>query len=277
MTIPASAVRATMRVENATLREEAKFAVSISDAAGTPTKPKVDAQATALIAEAAGGWRYSASATGDDWKKPDFDDKGWKEVKAPLGNGEPEVATRKGTELPEKGQAIYARRAFDVPAGLLKEKGVAFRLRVASDNSAAVYLNGKAADEDSGDHEFSYWNRDVEIPAALLKPGRNVIAVRVENAAGSSDLYLDLTVVEYLKTPPSREKLAQLYRDAGIAPREGVRTFKTDAEERGLTQADDDTVLAAMVADPRLIERPLVETEKGARLCRPPEKVEEIL
>ena len=88
---------------------------------------------------------------------------------------------------------------------------------------------------------------------------------------------IDLTVVEYLKQPPGREKLAQLYRDAGMAPREGVRTFKTDAEERGLTTADDDTVLDAMVAEPRLIERPLVETEKGVRLCRPPEKVEEIL
>ena len=41
--------------------------------------------------------------------------------------------------------------------------------------------------------------------------------------------------------------------------------------------ADDDTVLGAMVADPRLIERPLVETEKGVRLCRPPERIEEIL
>ncbi|MCT2559468.1 arsenate reductase family protein [Tsuneonella sp. YG55] len=88
---------------------------------------------------------------------------------------------------------------------------------------------------------------------------------------------VDLTVVEYLKNPPSREKLAQLYRDAGIAPREGVRTFKTDAEERGLTRADDATVLDAMEADPRLIERPLVETPLGVRLCRPPEKVAEIL
>jgi arsenate reductase len=88
---------------------------------------------------------------------------------------------------------------------------------------------------------------------------------------------LDLTVIEYLRDPPTRDKLAQLYRDAGIAPREGVRTFKTDAEERGLTRADDDTVLDAMVAEPRLIERPLVETDKGVRLCRPPEKVAEIL
>ena len=86
-----------------------------------------------------------------------------------------------------------------------------------------------------------------------------------------------LTVIEYLRDPPSRAKLAQLYRDAGIAPREGVRTFKTDAEERGLTTADDATVLDAMMAQPRLIERPLVETEKGVRLCRPPERVAEIL
>ena len=88
---------------------------------------------------------------------------------------------------------------------------------------------------------------------------------------------LDLEIVEYLKHPPSREKLAQLYRDAGMAPSEGVRTYGTDAEERGLTQADDATVLDAMMADPKLIERPLVETEKGVRLCRPQERVEEIL
>ena len=88
---------------------------------------------------------------------------------------------------------------------------------------------------------------------------------------------LDLEVVEYLKHPPSREKLVQLYRDAGLAPREAVRTYGTDAEERGLTQADDATVLDAMMADPKLIERPLVETDKGVRLCRPPERVRQIL
>lgn len=88
---------------------------------------------------------------------------------------------------------------------------------------------------------------------------------------------VDVTVVEYLKDPPSRQKLVQLYRDAGMEPRQGVRTYGTDAEERGLTQADADTVLDAMVAEPKLIERPLVETEKGVRLCRPPERVNEIL
>jgi len=84
-------------------------------------------------------------------------------------------------------------------------------------------------------------------------------------------------VIEYLKHPPTRDKLAQLYRDAGITPQEGLRMRGTDAAERGLPDADADTVLEAMVADPILIERPLVETDKGVRLCRPQEMVEEIL
>ena len=88
---------------------------------------------------------------------------------------------------------------------------------------------------------------------------------------------LAVTVVEYLKTPPSAEKLAQLYRDAGITPQQGLRLRGTDAEERGLPAASDAEVLAAMAADPKLIERPLVETGKGVRLCRPQEIVREIL
>ena len=88
---------------------------------------------------------------------------------------------------------------------------------------------------------------------------------------------IELEVVEYLKHPPSREKLAQLYRDAGITPREGLRLRGTDAAERGLTTASDEAVLDARVAEPILIERPLVETDKGVRLCRPAEKCEEIL
>ena len=74
---------------------------------------------------------------------------------------------------------------------------------------------------------------------------------------------VEVTVVEYLKMPPTAEKLAQLYRDAGITPQKGLRLRGTDAAERGLPDADDATVLAAMVADPILIERPLVETLEG--------------
>ena len=88
---------------------------------------------------------------------------------------------------------------------------------------------------------------------------------------------LNVTVVEYLKTPPSAQKLAQLYRDAGLTPQQGLRTRGTDAEERGLPEASDTAVLAAMASEPILIERPLVETDKGVRLCRPQEKVREIL
>jgi arsenate reductase (glutaredoxin) len=88
---------------------------------------------------------------------------------------------------------------------------------------------------------------------------------------------VDVTVIEYLKQPPSADKLAQLYRDAGLTPQQGLRLRGTDAEERGLPNADDAAVLAAMAADPKLIERPLVETDKGARLCRPQDTVREIL
>ena len=88
---------------------------------------------------------------------------------------------------------------------------------------------------------------------------------------------VDVTVVEYLKEPPTRDKLEQLYRDAGITPQQGLRIRGTDAKERGLPDADADTVLDAMAAEPVLIERPLVETEKGAALCRPQDKVHDLL
>ncbi|WCT77100.1 arsenate reductase family protein [Novosphingobium humi] len=100
---------------------------------------------------------------------------------------------------------------------------------------------------------------------------RKTLAI-LEEAPG-----VEVNVVEYLKTPPSAEKLAQLYRDAGMTPQAGLRLRGTDAVERGLPDADDATVLAAMAAEPKLIERPLVETEKGVRLCRPQDVVAQIL
>ena len=89
----------------------------------------------------------------------------------------------------------------------------------------------------------------------------------------------DVWIREYLKTPPSRDELERLYERAGIRPRDGLRAKEPLAEELGLTRADvsDDEVLDAMVAHPILIERPLVETAKGARLCRPEDRVREIL
>lgn len=86
---------------------------------------------------------------------------------------------------------------------------------------------------------------------------------------------VEVEIVEYLKTPPSRTKLAELYARAGLTPREGLRMAEDGA--KALKHASDDAILDAMVADPILIERPLVETEKGVRLGRPPEKIREIL
>jgi arsenate reductase (glutaredoxin) len=88
---------------------------------------------------------------------------------------------------------------------------------------------------------------------------------------------LTLNVVDYLNAPPSVAKLEQLYRDAGMTPREGLRTRGTPAEELGLLSAHDAVILAAMTNQPILIERPLVETEKGVRLCRPQTVVYEII
>jgi arsenate reductase len=89
----------------------------------------------------------------------------------------------------------------------------------------------------------------------------------------------DPEVIEYLKAPPSREELQRLYERAGISPREGLRAKEPLAEELGLTGDDisDDAVLDAMMEHPILINRPLVETEKGVVLARPQDKVRDIL
>jgi arsenate reductase (glutaredoxin) len=89
----------------------------------------------------------------------------------------------------------------------------------------------------------------------------------------------DVTVIEYLRQPPSRAELERLYRKAGLSPRDGLRRKEPLAQDLGLVDGEvgDEEILDAMVTHPVLIERPLVETEKGVRLCRPQEKVREIL
>ena len=89
----------------------------------------------------------------------------------------------------------------------------------------------------------------------------------------------DVTVIEYLKAPPSRQELQRLYERAGITPREGLRAKEPLAEELGLTRPDvsNNEILDAMMEHPILIQRPLVETELGVRLCRPQEEVRKLL
>ena len=86
---------------------------------------------------------------------------------------------------------------------------------------------------------------------------------------------IEVEIVEYLKHPLSRDALARLYARAGMTAREGLRIGEDAAKP--LKGADDDAILDAMAANPILIERPLVVTDKGVRLGRPPEKVREIL
>ena len=101
---------------------------------------------------------------------------------------------------------------------------------------------------------------------------RNTLAM-IRNAG------IEPHVVEYLKTPPTREKLAALIAAAGLAPRDVLRAKGTDYD--GLSGDDpalaDDILLDAMMRHPILINRPLVETPLGVRLCRPSEVVLEIL
>ncbi|MGF0537532.1 arsenate reductase (glutaredoxin) [Agrobacterium sp. ES01] len=86
-------------------------------------------------------------------------------------------------------------------------------------------------------------------------------------------------IIEYLKTPPNREKLISLIAAMGATPRDLLRQKGTPYDELGLVDKSlsDESLIDAMMAHPILINRPIVETQKGTRLCRPSELVLEIL
>jgi arsenate reductase len=86
-------------------------------------------------------------------------------------------------------------------------------------------------------------------------------------------------VIEYLKTPPTRQRLAELIAASGLSVRQVLRRNGTPYAELGLDDPKwtDAALLDQMIAHPILIERPIVATAKGVRLCRPAERVLEIL
>ena len=86
-------------------------------------------------------------------------------------------------------------------------------------------------------------------------------------------------IIEYLKTPPSRERLLELLAMMRISPRALLRQKGTPYADLGLDDPSlsDDQLIDAMVAHPVLINRPIVVTSQGARLCRPSELVLELL
>jgi arsenate reductase len=101
---------------------------------------------------------------------------------------------------------------------------------------------------------------------------RNTLAM-IRNAG------IEPTVVEYLKTPPSREQLVKMIADAGLTVREAIRQKDTPYAELGLDNPalTDEQLLDAMLANPILINRPFVVTPLGTRLSRPSELVLDIL
>ncbi len=101
---------------------------------------------------------------------------------------------------------------------------------------------------------------------------RNTLAM-IRNAG------IEPEVVLYLQTPPGRDTLLALIRDSGLAVRDVIRQKSTPYEELGLADPalSDDALIDAMLAHPILINRPIVVTPLGTRLCRPSELVLDIL
>lgn len=86
-------------------------------------------------------------------------------------------------------------------------------------------------------------------------------------------------IVDYVRQGWTREQLKALFGRMGVSPRDVLRVRGTPAEELGLLdpQVSDETIIDAMVAHPILVERPIVDAPRGARLCRPAERVADLL
>ncbi|MGB1262481.1 MAG: arsenate reductase (glutaredoxin) [Cognaticolwellia sp.] len=84
---------------------------------------------------------------------------------------------------------------------------------------------------------------------------------------------VDVTVVEYLKTPLNARQIEQLLSLLKLTPREMMRTKEVEYKEQALANADDATLIGAMSATPKLIERPIVTDGTRAIIGRPPENV----
>jgi arsenate reductase len=87
------------------------------------------------------------------------------------------------------------------------------------------------------------------------------------------------TVIEYLKTPPTRTELLDLLRRLDMTPRQLLRRRGTPYDELGLDDPakSDDALIDAILAHPILMERPVVVTPKGVRVCRPAERVQALI
>lgn len=91
------------------------------------------------------------------------------------------------------------------------------------------------------------------------------------------DRGLNPEIIEYLKTPLNAEQIQELIAQSNLSVREAIRTTEDIYSTLGLAEASDDELLQSIAAHPILLNRPLVQTEKGVRLARPLEAIEDIL
>ena len=203
-----------------------------------PTAARLPAVARRTLVPFGATWKFldDGSDPGTVWREPDFDDLGWSAGPAQLGYGDGDEATIVGFGLDPKHKHIttYFRRAFSLPSGVRHARP---RLRLLADDGAVVYLNGKEAlrvrmrpgavsrrTRAAGTSDQEAIDKAV-IDAALLVPGRNLLAVEVHQAnASSSDISFDLELaaVPIREAPPrSTTPWADLARSllaqAGVA------------------------------------------------------------
>lgn len=99
---------------------------------------------------------------------------------------------------------------------------------------------------------------------------RQALALLEENNANAE-------VVEYLKTPLTKAQISELVKLLNLKPREMMRTKEGVYKSLNLKEADDEALIQAIAENPILLERPIVVTDKGAAICRPPELVNDLI
>ena len=104
--------------------------------------------------------------------------------------------------------------------------------------------------------------------------GKSRITLQILNESGK-----DCTVIEYLKNTPTIEELKSIFNKMDIFPSKCIRKNETDFKENNLNQyiENENKLIEMMVKYPKIIERPIVVSSKGAVIARPPEKIFEIL
>jgi predicted phosphodiesterase len=166
------------------------------------SRPKQMANARVVLARGAKGWRVwvadkrNASPGGKDkagWTRMAYDDSTWRAIDLPAGYGPHAIPkVDRLAELPKSPGSYFFRTTVELDTAGLGARGL---LRVASDKAAVVYVNGKRIDSEPAHyhHRARYWNRYVWFDPGVLRPGRNLIAVKLHQRP-SSHAFLDLAI-----------------------------------------------------------------------------------